>query len=209
MAFLAQINLAEAHAQEPRLRLPQEGLLSFFLGEGELMLGTESSHRDGWRVVWSRPDQPLRRLTCSPPPQLYQACAVKFLKGGLALPDENCLAYAELDFDESQRDDYNELLSRLSPDDAGDQLLGFPNLIQGHPPELQCELAAAGLDPWGAGEPSDDIRHSAIERGLLLQLTSNSEANFLWGDGGHLYFYGKRSAMEVGDFSQVWATIET
>ena len=209
MAFLAQINLAEAHAVEPRLRLPRQGLLSFFLGEGELMLGTESSHRDAWRVVWSQPEQPLRRLTCSPAPQPYQACLLKFLKGGLALPDENSLAYADLDFDEKQKDDYNELLARLSPQDAADQLLGFPNLIQGHPPELLCEMAAAGLDPWRAEEPSDDIRRSATERGLLLQLTSNSEANFLWGDGGHLYFYGKRAAMEVGDFSQVWVAIES
>lgn len=35
MAFLAQINLAEAHAVEPSLRLPVAGLLSFFLGCSE------------------------------------------------------------------------------------------------------------------------------------------------------------------------------
>jgi uncharacterized protein YwqG len=49
---------------------------------------------------------------------------------------------------------------------------------------------------------------AASRWGLLLQLTSNADANFIWGDGGHFYFYGRRDAMTEGDFSDVWVVFE-
>ena len=77
---------------------------------------------------------------------------------------------------------------------------------------MQCELAATGNDPFSfPPEGTDEYQNlikSASEWGLLLQLTSDDNPGFLWGDAGHLYFYGKRIEMEQGDFSNIWVNYE-
>lgn len=233
MAFIGQIDLAAAQAARPGLRLPASGRLSFFVGcmadtyrrEGDarlrhgidVMVGTEPAQRDGWRVLHTPADAPLERRVwaAEPLPELFEPCAVTFAKGGLPLPDERTVAYARLPLDEAQRDDYNELLAQLAPAEGAaprDQLMGHPALLQGTPPEQMCELAARGDSPWRVPQPADadaeDIAAAAAEWGLLLQLTGNPETGFGWGDGGHFYFYGRRAAMEAGDFSGVWVVFE-
>jgi len=234
MAFLAQIDLAEAHALEPGLRLPASGLLSFFLGCGDetyekeedgrthymvdIMLGTDAAHRGGWRVLHTPAGATLERraLQADPLPETFAPCSVKLAKGGGALPDETGSVYDVLALDEDQRDTYAEVLAQLAPrsdDERGEnQLLGYPQLIQFTPPEAACELATRGMDPFQAipeGAEGDTLRRAAADWGLLLQLVSDDNANFLWGDAGNLYFYGKRAAMEKGDFSGVWVNYES
>ena len=181
------------------------------------MIGTEPARRDGWRVIHTAADAPLERRVwaAEPLPDLYEPCAITFSKGGMPLPDERTVAYARLPLDEAQRDDYNELLAQLAPaEDAAprEQLMGHPALLQGTPPELMCELASRGESPWWVPGPWDadaeDNAAAAAEWGLLLQLTSNPAPGFGWGDGGHFYFYGRRAAMEAGDFSGVWVVFE-
>ena len=232
MAFLAQINLAEAHLVQPSLRLPKNGLLSFFLGCGDEtyekdgdrrsrfmvdpMVGTRDGVNDGWKVIFTESTENLERRRCSESalPELFEPCAVGFRARGLSLPDEHTVAYSLLELEDDERDDYNELLSQLKPNDErfSEQLMGFPQLIQGTPPEMMCELAFRGLDPWRYPDPASDyypdLATGASGWGLLLQLTSNSSAEFCWGDAGHLYFYGDRRAMESGDFSKTWVNFE-
>ncbi len=231
MAFLAQIELAHAHAMQPGLRLPGQGLLLFFLGCGEdsyapegdtrprhmvhVMAGTEVPGGGAWSVLHADGSTPLQRqaLATQPLPELFAPCSLRFAKGGKPLPDEATVAYGRLPLDEAQRDDYNELLAQLAPDgDAADQLMGHPQLLQGTPAELHCELSSRGLNPWLLPQPDDQNRDAieagAAEWGLLLQLTSNPDAGFMWGGGGHFYFYGRRDAMARGDFSGVWVDYE-
>lgn len=234
MAFIAQINLAEAHASEPGLRLPSAGLLSFFLGcmpdtyekQGDprsrymvdLMASTEVQAPDAWVVMHHQKTDDLQRrlFDRTPLPELFEPCSVRFVRGGLTLPDELTMAYPLLTraMTEAERDDYNELVGQLKPDNeySSEQLMGYPELIQGTPPELMCELSARGQNPWTYPDPASqeftDLATSASEWTLLLQLTSNSDADFCWGDAGHLYFYGDRAAMERGDFSKVWVNFE-
>lgn len=232
MSFLAQINLEEAHAVQPSLCLPKRGLLAFFLGcddqfyeknddprpryMADVMLGTEPTHRGAWRVIYVEEVLGLQRreYTRLPLPELHEPCALRFSKGGKPLPDEMTMAYERLGLNIAQRDNYNELLGLLSPDEESwtDQLMGYPNLIQSTPPEMMCELASRGLNPWRFPQESDseheELTSAASEWGLLLQLTSGSKAGFEWGDGGHFYFYGHRAAMQAGDFSGVWVNFE-
>ena len=69
MSFLAQINLAEVHQVNSSVRLPNTGLLLFFLGcEDEtfeddtfgkdtylvdVMLGSKQQHNGGWQVIYA------------------------------------------------------------------------------------------------------------------------------------------------------------
>jgi hypothetical protein len=232
MAFLGQINLAEAHAVQAQLRLPSRGVLAFFVGcladtsqpEGDarprylidVTVGSEPAQRDGWRVLHFAGETPLQRRAFDtlPLPQLFDPCSLRFAKGGKPLPDETTVACGLLRLDDDQRDDYNDAIHQLAPGDAPalDQLMGHPQLIQGTPPELMCELASRGLDPFSVLSPADpqhdEVLAAASRWGLLLQLTSNPDAGFGWGDGGHFYFYGRREAMAAGDFSGVWVVFE-
>ena len=182
----------------------------------DLMAGTEAQDRNAWRVVLTRDVANLQRLLyeSSPLPQLFTPCAVKLARGGMPLPDENAIAYERLRLDEPQRERYNELLTQLAPGDGNalEQLMGYPQLIQSTPPEIMCERSARGEDPWTLPQmPSrefESLAAAAAEWGLLLQLTSNGDADFEWGDAGHLYFCGHRAAMEQGDFSSVWVNYE-
>ena len=232
MAFLGQVNLEEARAAQPALRLPGRGLLAFFLGcQGEtyereedprpryfadVMAGAEPDKRGAWQVLYvEEPSHLERRMRSdSPLPELFEPCAIRYAKGGKPLPDESTASYDGLGLSEGDLDRYNELLAQLVPDDEEgvEQLMGHANLIQGTPPEVMCELASRGTSPWLHPQVDDPeyapIISGAAEWGLLLQLTSNVDARFLWGDGGHFYFYGKRDAMERGVFSGVWVVFE-
>jgi hypothetical protein len=228
MAFIAQINLAEAHAAQPGLQLPKSGLLSFFIGSGaeHFTQGKrEQYHLDleqfagspgaGLCVLFNEEINNLRRCVYAKPvfPQLYEPCALTFSAGGLSLPNENSAAYELLmaALPQAARADYNALITQLEPDSEAihDQLGGYPRLLQYAPPELMCENASLGINPFllpfeGTPEHSD-LMQRAAKWGLLLQLTSNNASGFGWGDAGHFYFYRRRNAH---DFSGVQGAFE-
>lgn len=233
MAFLAQINLAEAHAAQPGLALPARGLLSFFIGCSEQtyskdddprerymidpLVGTEAQGRGAWRVLHTIDLTDLEHLECNavPLPELIDPCALRMVAGGLALPHADAAPHPRLlaSFTAEERDDYEDLVAQLTPsDDPVHQLMGYPQLIQGGMPEHVCELASTGQNPYAVIEPHgaewESLNAQAAEWALLLQLTSDPGADMLWGDGGHFYFYGQRAAMAEGDFSGVWVYFE-
>jgi len=230
MSFLAQINLAEVCATQPDVRLPKQGLLLFFVGCNkdsydnqaakcetymiDLMLGTDVKNKDGWKVLFVESERPLARTVykARPAPELFAPCALQLTRGGMALPDEKSAAYENLAFNQEERDNYNEAVDLLSSDTWKNQLMGYPNLLQFTPPDMQCQLASTGRDPFTFPEEGTDeyreLVSQASEWGLLLQLTSDDNPGFLWGDAGHLYFYGKLAQMERGDFSNIWLNFE-
>lgn len=182
------------------------------------MAGTEPTHAGAWRVLYHPDTTSLEHRSCtdSPLPELFNPCELRFVRGGLALPDEATAVYPLLTstLSETQRDDYNELVGRLQPGEEriDHQLMGYPRLIQFTPPELMCELAARGDNPWkfpASDSPEfTELAQAASRWGLLLQLTSEDAADFCWGDAGHFYFYGDREAMARGDFSKTWVNFE-
>jgi len=230
MSFLAQINLTQAHDTQSGLRLPQQGLLLFFLGCNDQIydnktvkretymadagLGSEPGNKDAWRVIYAPDIGSLERTVYpqTPAPELFAPCMLTLTRGGMSLPDEYAAAYASLDCTPAERDDYNELIGLLASDDMSHQLMGYPILIQSTPPDLQCELAATGQDPFRFPDENSDeykkLASAASEWGLLLQLTSDDKSEFLWGDAGNIFFYGKRKEIEQGNFSNVWVNFE-
>jgi len=230
MSFLAQINLAEVHAVRPDIRLPGQGLLLFFLGCTEdsyynengqretymvdPMLGIETVHKDAWKVIYAESSTPLTRTKYEnlPSPDMFAPCLLGLSSGGLTLPDENTAAYENIPFNQTERDNFNEVIDLISSNDGENQLMGYPNLIQFTPPDMQCELAASGKDPSRfPPEGSDEYGNLIIAASdwcLLLQLTSDDSPGFMWGDAGHLYFYGKCPEMEKGNVSNIWVNYE-
>ena len=204
MAFLAQINLADAHQSNPQLRLPSAGLLSFFLGCADetydkdndsrkrymvdLMLGTEAEQRGGWRVLFTPGLSNLRRLRydTEPLPELFTPCVCECVSGNRSLPDEDAVVYPHLGLSADQRDRYAELLAQTRADEDGEntyhsQLLGYPNLLQFSPPETFCARASAGMNPYEIDDADETISAAAREWCLLLQLSSDGNADFSLG----------------------------
>ncbi len=230
MSFLAQINLSEMHHVNPDLKLPQSGLLLFFIGteddifdEGVLnrdyhpvnyMLGSDVKHQDGWKVIYAGENTELKRTSCQGKvlPELFKPCMLKAKTITRALPDEYSVAYDRLTLSKAERDNYNEVLDLLSAENFNNQVMGYPQLIQSCPPELYSASVVSGRPAFSFPEPNSneyfELQKNACEWTLLLQLSSDNHADFLWGDGGHLYFYGNRIEMAKGNFDETWLFYE-
>ena len=227
MAFLAQVNLAEMHAVESRLRLPATGLLSFFMGCDDesyehddfgkecylvgLMLGTDPQHVGGWKVIYTPDVSAVSQCTldANPLPQLFKPCICKPKAGTKCLPDEESAPYQAIELKPEEREKYHRLLAKIGGNEDHrwtNQLAGYPTLIQGGPVEHACEMATRGQNPYNLADKK--TAKASTRWVLLLQLVSDDNADFLWGDGGHIYFYGDREKMARGDFSETWMYFE-
>lgn len=230
MSFLAQLNFVELHKCQPNLCLPKAGVLFFFIGCSEetfendhlnkethmidLMLGTKSEHQKSWKVIYANPDSELERKTIEsgPLPELFSPCLLTMHKSPAAFPNEQTAAYELIKFGDEDKDNFNELLDVLAEEYPQNQIMGYPHLLQYMPPEISCELARNGKDPYKLPEENSAEYLSLLEKascyGLLLQLTSDENTDFCWGDAGHLYFYSNREKMRSGDFSESWVVFE-
>ncbi len=219
MAFLAQLNLAEACSAQPDLRLPKQGLLSFFLGcldetytkdpdlrerfMVDIVQDNPVANDPGWAVLYTADGSSLsrRELSETPLPELFDPSLVKFKAVGKSFADVRSAHIESLGLSASERADYIEMTNQLQRSNENHQLLGHPTLIQFTPPEL---FVAKGSDDVPFDRQSAEYKKLATEAfdwTLLLQLTSDDHADFVWGDAGNFYFYIKRSDLADLDFS--------
>jgi hypothetical protein len=93
------------------------------------------------------------------------------------------------------------------------RLLGHAEPVYGHEMELDCHLAANGLD-LSDGEGYADPRRDELEPGaaawrLLLQLSSDPELGWEWSDPfGRLYIWIREDDLLAGEFDRVWAILQ-
>ena len=221
MAFLAQINLEEAHAAQPGLKLPEEGLLSFFLGCTDDTYTRDDDPRErfmvdfvqdrpagaepGYRVVLTAATAELERLEYegAPLPELVAPAVLKLKPGGKVFPDEQSIARETLPLTAFERADYLEMVSQLQSDNHYHQLMGYPSLIQFTPPELYCESGNFDFPTDPGSEEFQTLAAKAAEWTLLLQLYSDPTPDLSWGDGGKFYFYVRRSDLANQNFDDV------
>lgn len=188
--------------------------------------GLAHTRTDGWRVIHSTsaatetepPDEALlfleRTMTCS---------HTAFTIGG----EENAGYLPADDYpDEEPEGPVLELPARtrrrlyalsdawesLPASPAGEPLHkigGFPDWIQG-PMWHHIQMSSNGI-PLDGDEP--DPREAALlpstpEWRLLLQLDTDDDLGWLWGDGGRLYFTIKENDLKKGDFSRTWLSAD-
>jgi uncharacterized protein YwqG len=74
--------------------------------------------------------------------------------------------------------------------------------------ELDCQLASNGIyvgNPEGYQDPRRaELEAGAAEWKLLLQLDTDDDTGWMWGDTGTLYYWIRESDARRGDFSNVW-----
>lgn len=177
------------------------------------LICTNSKEVGGWQVVYTEGISELTELRYSqyPQPEKYHACCVEADIGGNQLPDVYSTVYQRLNLKGGEIDNYNKLLEKVNIDPDIDEnwdnmFMGYPLLIQMNPPEIFCERAMQGLDPYQR-ETKKELKDSS-KWAMMIQLTSDSNTDYIWGDGGHFYFYGNREKIAKGDFSETWVYFE-
>jgi uncharacterized protein YwqG len=208
-AFLAQLDLGEIHRALPSC-LPATGHLYFFYDQNQSVWGFDPKDAGGWRVLFHQGD--AARLSERPAPAglapecVYKAKPVRPHRIEL-LPDSQNLPRADWDW---RRDGaaYDELRMAVLEGENPHQVLGSPTPVQQDDMEVECQLASNGVYV-GNAEGYKDPRVAALKTGatawkLLLQLDTDDDTGWMWGDVGMLYFWVREEDAQRGDFSKVW-----
>jgi uncharacterized protein YwqG len=212
-AFLAQVDLAEIHAVMPSF-LPSSGFLYFFYDQEQGVWGFDPKDRGGWRVIYSAADRSTLQLRPAPDGLdgefVYKVKHVAPFAIEL-LPDSQRLSGNELDWDRDG-EVYSALRQTALDGATSHQMLGFPTPVQGDEMELECQLASNGIyvgGPEGYQHPRRaELEAGASEWKLLLQLDSDDDTGWMWGDVGTIYYWVRESDARAGDFSKVWMVFQ-
>jgi hypothetical protein len=213
--FLAELDLADLATMPGCDVLPRDGHLAFFYGFFDDTLGPEP--RTGtWTVQWYAPSEPLHRADYPvwPPgnidlPEIYNPSPITFFSFWTMPPSDSWLLgeFGASDV-EHYRDfevDYRHAISdRLGSWWPAHQLLGYPtSAFQGSPVDRYAFELLGRTTPPAHGEQASVVRP-------LLQIdTDGWSTNFLWGDGGTVFFMIPPEALDQHDFSPVWLDLQS
>lgn len=213
LAFLAQLDLAEIHGVLPSF-LPASGYLFFFYDQEQSVWGFDPKDLGGWRVLFATGDHATWKQRPAPPgleaASIYQPKPVSPVRIEM-LPDTQSLPDGEFDWDRDG-DEYSELRDEVFEGQTRHQVLGYPTPVQNADMEEECQFAANGINV-GTAEGYKDPRVPALKAGaaewkLLLQLDTDDDTGWMWGDVGTLYFWVRESDARAGDFSKVWMVFQ-
>jgi hypothetical protein len=211
LTFIAQVRLDDIAGLGVESSLPANGLLSFFYEAEEMPWGGDRIDRDAWRVVWF-PD--LGELSVSePPPGPAIDCALPDHGASYivewTVPDsfpEEAMRLGYSPGETPLRDAYYAFHDRLSGErrDPIHRLLGHPDEVQGSVP-LDCAVYSRGLQ---FSDLTDDIRSSARDWRLVLQVDSDDRLGTMWGDVGRIYFMLNEESAADQDFDHAWLILQ-
>lgn len=213
LAFLAQLDLGELHAALPSF-LPASGQLYFFYDQEQGAWGFDPKDVGAWRVLHLPSPRaaaaPRRAPTGLDPSFVYKPLTVAAHRIDL-LPSLERLSLDQHNWKEDD-DAYFALRDEAFQGFTHHQTLGFPTPVQDDEMELQCQLASSGVYV-GTPEGYEDSRVPSLKPGaadwrLLLQLDSDDDVGWMWGDVGTLYFWVRESDARRGDFSKVWMVFQ-
>lgn len=202
--FIAQIRLSDLRAIDFDSPLPATGYLYFFYDMQSQPWGYDPVDARGSRVLYvadettelARLDAPVGVTEGTSEP-----CALVF-EPQWTLPH-----------DWQGGDDYWELQGRLAgnSDKTIHRILGHPQIIQ-NPMELECQLASHGIDcGTSSGYQSaeaQDLAEGAPDWRLLLQVDSDSQLDWCWGDAGRIYYWIKEQDLARRKFDETWLILQ-
>jgi hypothetical protein len=229
MAFIGQINLAEAAPYDIEHLLPPYGLLSFFYEtDGEPLyaerwgLPEDAPYMDdsgvdisqSWQVLYHSTD-PATFQRREIPSDVNEWARYRPSRARFAL--EHTLP--DVDGPEIQplgpTADERHALIGIDHDvnygkgweEDGHHLLGYPYDLDG-PALVGCgEEGRKVWDVWGSATPEERVRmqrDAAAKWRLLLQLSGSDVTEMTWGGGGVLHICITHEALRARDFSGVW-----
>jgi uncharacterized protein YwqG len=208
--FMAQINLQDVAHLDPQQVLPKNGWLVFFY-DCETYPGGSPGHEDGARVFHIDADSAqLQRvydhyLEAQVEPQ--PVARLRFEKE-MSLPRElDCLfEVTEEGWPLIQRVLF-QINKREQEFDPMHRMFGNAYEMQG-PMDLECELLANGVDLSDDGTLDTPERQrltgGAADWRLLLQLDSDDDLNWMWGDQGKIYYWIREQDLYRHAFGEAW-----
>jgi uncharacterized protein YwqG len=212
LGFIAQLNIEEVSSCDSEHALPRSGILYFFYDADKQPWGSDPEDRGSWRVLYY-PGGVSGLVRREIPANLSRwnqfPMAVMSFSKGPSIPPIESLFVDSLNLMSDEMDAYLALESMIAELNGGstlqNQLLGHPQPIQGEM-QVDCQFASTGTryDDLYA----DQVRAGAADWRLLLQVDSNEELHMQWGDGGMIYYWIRREALQAGDFSDVWLSLQ-
>jgi uncharacterized protein YwqG len=200
MEFLCQIRLQDLPATKHQR--PSAGLLSFFVDTEQIPWGYDESDADGFRVLFHPDESPLQatiRPGTGKHPPLRKP--LRFLEIPEFIPssrfEERFQEFLE-HADEETGEKADELLETIREQNASDvhRVLSRPVLAQfDMDSDLQTAARCYGL-------PAD------TSWTLLLQLDSDKDLDWCWGDAGYLYFWVPADDLATGRFDRCWVVLQ-
>ncbi|MBN1510550.1 MAG: DUF1963 domain-containing protein [Phycisphaerae bacterium] len=216
LAFLGQIDLAEVHVSVSLPGWPRDGKLCFFYDWSLQPWGFDPSERGSCRVIYCACSEFAKAL--EPPSDVPEGARfperpIRFVPEWLLPPS---LEVSRRRLIDPKDDDYHDLRRQLI---SGDDDENSPiHRCGGHPQEIQgdmrvkCQLVTNGLY---CGNPSgyEDRRAvhlalGAVDWQLVLQIDSDEELGWMWGDCGRLYFWARRPEIAQADFAGAWVVLQ-
>jgi len=205
LSFLALVSTADVRAPAEVPGLPADTLLGFFY---------EADAQEGWgfdpgdrqfSAVIAVPAASAVAVT-APPGALTFPARRMLPRMVMTIPDQDEPALDQLDADFTA---YQRLSEDLERDDKAPwhRMFGWPELVQ-NPMQLECQLASSGIyvgGPEGYRDPrAAELAAGAADWLLLLQLDTDDELTWMWGDVGTIYYWIRRQDLLAGRFDQTW-----
>jgi uncharacterized protein YwqG len=205
LSFLAQVSTADIRVPAEVAVLPADTLLAFFY---------EASEQEGWGFDPSDrqfsaviPVRAADAVAAVSPPEAQTFPAYRMLPQVVTtIPDDGEPPLERLDADYAV---FDELYADLDREDKAPRhrMFGWPDLVQ-NPMQLECQLAANGIyvgGPEGYRDPrAAELAPGAADWILLLQLDTDDEIGWMWGDTGTIYYWIRRQDLLAARFDQAW-----
>jgi Uncharacterized protein conserved in bacteria len=214
LAFIMQIKLSEVSLLSQFARFPQKGLLYVFYDKEQSTWGFDPKDKGSWKIIFE-PEQD--DLAIVPYPEdieddyWYKELKLeqKLIKTYPSWEDEKIEA---LKLNQEQTHCYINFCCSPYQNKSGHQIGGIACDIQGPGMDLECQLVSNGLncgDERGyKGKKAKELEKHRSDWMLLLQIDSDDNAGFMWGDMGMLYFWIKKEDLEKSNFENVWMILQ-
>ena len=204
LAFVAQLDLAQLAGLDTGLPLPKAGYLWFFYELEEQPWGYSPAHRGSFRVLFAEAGTRTERREAPAGVEVLQGTHVT------ATQTLSFRTWPELEDDE-QLDAYESFQDDMAADDPDHRIGGHPDQIQGDMTR-SCALVTQGVYLGGppdlAPEELERLAARASEWRLLLQLDSDDDLDWMWGDCGRLYWWMREADIRAGNWDRAWFQLQ-
>ena len=215
LAFLMQIKLSEMDLLSRMAHFPQNGLLYVFYDQEQSTWGYDPNDKGSWKIIFEPEHDDL---VVVPYPEdidhIYKyrekKLGQKLIKTYPSGSDERIDAfqftheqsnwYFDVFYDSAYQSKYHH------------QIGGYAYEVQCQAMDLECQLVSNGIF-CGDANYLNDPRTKELEKHrsdwmLLLQIDSDDDVDFIWGDIGLLYFWIKKDDLEKLNFEDVWMILQ-
>lgn len=212
LSFIAQLDLAELAAACRFPWLPAEGSIAFFYDVEHMPWGFDPKHRGGWHVTYFRSAAIEVDVPRTLPAKFCIEHSFVVASQVATYPDASAPEIEALNLSDEESDAYCDFRNSDGANLPVHQVGGFSSPVQTDTMKLECQLASHGVY---VGEASgyETSRAKELEVGasdwhLLLQLDSDDELDFMWGDAGMIYFWIRRQDAMEKRFDRSWLILQ-